>query len=201
MPRGKQAAYGVAFPGPRDNADSCAQALLHPRPLSRPHGCAATAARTGRAGWSPRHKLSVDDLIWPVFVQEGSTARTPVASMPGVDRLTDRPLRRGRQGSARSRHSGDRDLPGDRSQRQDARRARGLQPGQPRLPRHPGREEGRVTDIGVVCDVALDPFNSDGHDGIVRDGVILNDEIGRGADQAGDRAGRGRRRHRRRRPT
>ena len=33
-----------------------------------------------------------------------------------------------------------------------------------------------VPDIGIVCDVALDPFNSDGHDGIVRDGVILNDE-------------------------
>jgi porphobilinogen synthase len=33
-----------------------------------------------------------------------------------------------------------------------------------------------VTGIGIVCDVALDPFNSDGHDGIVRDGVILNDE-------------------------
>ena len=30
--------------------------------------------------------------------------------------------------------------------------------------------------IGILCDVALDPFNSDGHDGIVRDGIILNDE-------------------------
>src|SRR6478736_2059438 len=42
--------------------------------------------------WSRRlvaeHRLSVDDLIWPVFVQEGQNARTPVASMPGVDRLT-----------------------------------------------------------------------------------------------------------------
>ena len=33
-----------------------------------------------------------------------------------------------------------------------------------------------MPDIGVVCDVALDPFNSDGHDGIVRDGYVLNDE-------------------------
>ena len=32
--------------------------------------------------------LSVNDLIWPVFVQEGKNARTPVASMPGVDRIT-----------------------------------------------------------------------------------------------------------------
>ena len=55
-----------------------------------------------------------------------------------------RSLRRGRQGGARPRHPGDRDLPGDRSQGQDARRARGLQPRQPRLPRHPRREEGRA---------------------------------------------------------
>ena len=43
------------------------------------------------------------------------------------------------------------------------------------MPRHPGGEEGGGG-IGIICDVALDPFNSDGHDGIVRDGIILNDE-------------------------
>src|SRR3981189_2852330 len=48
--------------------------------------------RNRREDWSRRlvaeTRLSVDDLIWPVFVQEGSNARTPVESMPGVDRLT-----------------------------------------------------------------------------------------------------------------
>ena len=48
--------------------------------------------RNRREDWSRRlvaeTKLSVDDLIWPVFVQEGTNARTPVESMPGVDRLT-----------------------------------------------------------------------------------------------------------------
>src|SRR5258707_13668883 len=48
--------------------------------------------RNRREAWSRRlvaeHKLSVDDLIWPVFVQEGKSARTPVESMPGVDRLS-----------------------------------------------------------------------------------------------------------------
>src|SRR5438445_625409 len=48
--------------------------------------------RNRREDWSRRlvaeHKLSVDDLIWPVFVQEGRNQRTPVESMPGVDRLT-----------------------------------------------------------------------------------------------------------------
>ena len=48
--------------------------------------------RNRREDWSRRlvaeTKLSVDDLIWPVFVQEGRNERTPVVSMPGVDRLT-----------------------------------------------------------------------------------------------------------------
>ena len=48
--------------------------------------------RNRREEWSRRliaeHKLSVDDLIWTVFVQEGAASRAPVDSMPGVDRLT-----------------------------------------------------------------------------------------------------------------
>src|ERR1700761_8471102 len=48
--------------------------------------------RHRREDWSRRrvaeHRRAVDDLIWPVFVQEGRNARTPVASMPGVDRLS-----------------------------------------------------------------------------------------------------------------
>jgi porphobilinogen synthase len=48
--------------------------------------------RNRREDWSRRlvaeTRLSVDDLIWPVFVQEGENERTPVVSMPGVDRLT-----------------------------------------------------------------------------------------------------------------
>ncbi len=103
--------------------------------------------RNRREDWSRRlvaeHRLSADDLIWPVFVQEGKNARTPVASMPGVDRLSvDLFVEAARRG-ARSRHSRRRDLPGDRSQGQDARRARSLQSRQSRLPRHPRREEGR----------------------------------------------------------
>jgi len=135
--------------------------------------------RNRREAWSRRlvaeHKLSVDDLIWPVFVQEGKSARTPVESMPGVDRLSVRPAGRGGQTGARSRHPRSGAVSRDRSQEQDPRRPRGLQPRQPRLPRHHGGEEA-VPDIGVVCDVALDPFNSDGHDGIVRDGYVQNDE-------------------------
>ena len=154
--------------------------------------------RNRREDWSRRlvaeTKLSVDDLIWPVFVQEGENERTPVASMPGVDRLT---IDLFVEAAKEARDLGipaDRDLPGDRSQGQDARRARGLQSGQPGLPRHPGGEEG-----------------GDRHRHRLRRGARSVQQrrprrhrarrhhperrIGRGADQAGDRADRGRRRH------
>ena len=104
--------------------------------------------RNRREDWSRRlvaeTKLSVDDLIWPVFVQEGTNARTPVESMPGVDRLTvDLFVEAAKQA---------RDLgipaiaifPGDRSRQEDARRARGLQSRWPGLPRHHRGEEARA---------------------------------------------------------
>ncbi len=135
--------------------------------------------RNRRADWSRRlvaeTKLSVDDLIWPVFVQEGSNSRTPVSSMPGVDRLSvDLFVEAVRQAR-------DLGIPAiaifpevdPAAKTPDAREAynpKGL------VCRAIRAAKKAVPDIGIVCDVALDPFNSDGHDGIVRDGVILNDE-------------------------
>ena len=135
--------------------------------------------RNRQSDWSRRlmaeNKLSTDDLIWPVFVQEGRNERTPVASMPGVDRLSvDLFVEAAKQAR-------DLGIPAiaifpetdPAAKTPDAREAynpdnlvcRAIQ-----------EVKKSVTGIGVLCDVALDPFNSDGHDGIVRDGVILNDE-------------------------
>jgi len=135
--------------------------------------------RNRRADWSRRlvaeTKLSVDDLIWPVFVQEGSNARTPVSSMPGVDRLSVDLF------VEAVRAARDLGIPAiaifpevdPAAKTPDAREAYnpdGL------VCRAIRAAKKAVPDIGIVCDVALDPFNSDGHDGIVKDGVILNDE-------------------------
>ena len=110
--------------GSRDNPSPWRHAFP-PSAATRPRACAATAARTGRAGWWPRHKLSVDDLIWPVFVQEGKNERTPGGLDAGRRSAHDRSVRRGRQGSARSRHPRHRDLPRDRPKAKtpDAREA------------------------------------------------------------------------------
>ena len=119
--------------------------------------------------------LTVGDLIWPLFVRDGAGVREPVASMPGVERLSV-------------------DLVV-----QAAERAAGL--GIPAVCLFPYTDPARKTEgceeawnpdnlanrairaikaavpeIAVMTDVALDPYNANGHDGLVRDGIILNDE-------------------------
>src|SRR6476660_9221751 len=129
--------------------------------------------------WSRRlvaeTKLSVDDLIWPVFVQEGQNQRTPVVSMPGVDRLT---IDLFVEAAKEARDLG---IPAvaifpetdPAAKTPDAREAYNPDNLVCRAIR---AAKAAVSGIGIVCDVALDPFNSDGHDGIVRDGITLNDE-------------------------
>ena len=135
--------------------------------------------RNRREDWSRRlvaeTRLSVDDLIWPVFVQEGHNQRTPVESMPGVDRLT---IDLFVEAAMAARDLG---IPAlaifpetdPKAKTPDAREA--YNPDN-LVCRAIHAVKKTVTGVGVVCDVALDPFNSDGHDGIVRDGYVQNDE-------------------------
>ncbi len=119
--------------------------------------------------------LSVDDLIWPIFIREGEDDETPVPSMPGVSRLTpDRAVRAAEEAAGLG-------IPAiclfpyiDTSLKTEACEEAW----------NPENLSNRVTraikeavpDIAVMTDVALDPYNINGHDGIVRDGIILNDE-------------------------
>ena len=120
-------------------------------------------------------RLSVDDLIWPVFVIEGQGVHAPVASMPGVDRLSvdllvdavGEAVDLGIPAVALFPHT-------DTAQRSDdaaeaynpnnltCRAVRAVKAA------HPG--------IGLITDVALDPYTDHGHDGLLRDGRIANDE-------------------------
>lgn len=119
--------------------------------------------------------LSTDDLIWPVFVREGSDKETPVASMPGVSRLTiDRVVRAAADAvelgipaiclfpyvepDLKTRDCADAWNPDNLANR--AIRA----------------IKAEVPGIAIMTDVALDPYNIDGHDGFLVDGDILNDE-------------------------
>jgi porphobilinogen synthase len=135
--------------------------------------------RNRRTGWSRRlvaeSVLTASDLIWPVFVVEGQAVRQPVEPMPGVDRLSvDLAVEAAEQAVTLG-------IP-----------VVALFPyTDPKLRTDDGREAFnpnnlvcRATrairksglDVGVLLDVALDPYTSHGHDGLMRDGVILNDE-------------------------
>jgi porphobilinogen synthase len=119
--------------------------------------------------------LTTADLIWPVFVMDGKNTSQPVASMPGVERLTvDRVVKAAKQAHAlgipaicifpytdpalKTQLCEEAWNPDNLSNR--AIRA----------------IKDAVPEIAVMTDVALDPYNANGHDGIVRDGVIVNDE-------------------------
>jgi porphobilinogen synthase len=135
--------------------------------------------RPRRDEWSRRlvseHRLSVDDLIWPVFVVEGHGIRQPIASMPGVERLSIDLL------VEAARMTADLGIPAiavfpsvePALKTPDAKEA--VNPDN-LVCRAVAAVKAAVPHLGVICDVALDPFNSDGHDGLVVDGHVINDE-------------------------
>ncbi|WP_255448337.1 porphobilinogen synthase [Telmatospirillum sp. J64-1] len=135
--------------------------------------------RNRRDQWSRRlmaeNTLTVNDLIWPVFVVEGEGIRVDVASMPGVCRYSiDELLVAVGEAQALG-------IP-----------AIALFPYVDQALKTPDGREATNPDnlicravralkkaypgLGVICDVALDPFNSEGHDGLVVDGYVVNDE-------------------------
>ncbi|MHC8509523.1 MAG: porphobilinogen synthase [Rhodospirillales bacterium] len=135
--------------------------------------------RNRNAAWVRRltaeNKLSPDDLIWPVFAAEGADADAPVPSMPGVVRYSVKQI-----GPAVKR-ARDLGVPAvavfpyvDPARKTpDAREALNLDN---LVCRAVKAVRDAAPELGVICDVALDPYNSDGHDGLLRNGVILNDE-------------------------
>jgi porphobilinogen synthase len=121
------------------------------------------------------NQLSANDLIWPVFVHDGDEARIDIPTLPGTARLSIDELVK------------------------DVGEAKSV--GIPLIAVFPVVDAAKKTDeaeeaynadnlvcravaavkeahdgIGIMCDVALDPFTSHGHDGLLRDGYIVNDE-------------------------
>lgn len=134
--------------------------------------------RNRQSDWSRRlvaeNSLTVDDLIWPVFTVEGTNAATEISSMPGVFRHTiDRLVQQAKEAARLG-------IPAlalfpyvdPALKTPDAREAYNPDNLVCRAVRAIKRA---VPSIGIICDVALDPFNSTGHDGILVDEVVDND--------------------------
>ena len=135
--------------------------------------------RSRQSAWSRamvrETELLPRDLIWPLFIIEGQNERTAIRTMPGVERLSVDLL------VAAAKDARDAGIP-----------ALALFPNTPdHLRSESGAEaynpdnlmcraltaiKSAVPEIGLIADVALDEYSSDGQDGLVRDGVILNDE-------------------------
>lgn len=135
--------------------------------------------RMRRTDWSRRlireNALSADDLIWAIILKDGENIREPIDAMPGVCRLSpDQAVKAAQEAKALG-------IP-----------ALALFPYTDAAGRTPDGEEAltpdnlmcrtaraikeAVPDIGLMADVALDPYTDHGHDGLIRDGEIVNDE-------------------------
>ncbi|MBL4927485.1 porphobilinogen synthase [Fuscibacter oryzae] len=121
------------------------------------------------------HTLGVGDLIWPVFIRDGDNVQEPIASMPGVDRLSiDNVVRAAEEAAALGipaiclfpyTDPSVKTLTCEEAWNPDNLTNRAIR-----------AIKAAVPDIAVMTDIALDPYNALGHDGFVVDGVILNDE-------------------------
>jgi porphobilinogen synthase len=119
--------------------------------------------------------LRVQDLIYPLFVMEGENQRQEVESMPGCYRYTLDLLLKEVEEAAQLGIPAVALFPVVPEEKKDPTGQECFNP-EGLIQRAVRRIKQEIPEILVVTDVALDPYNSDGHDGIVRDGVILNDE-------------------------
>jgi porphobilinogen synthase len=141
---------------------------------------AARLRRTRSAAWSralvAEHVLTPADLIWPLFIAEGTGVEEPIATLPGVSRWSVDRL------AGRARQARDLGIPcialfpntprGLRSE--DAREA--LNPDN-LICRAVKAVKDAVPEVGVLTDIALDPYTADGHDGVTDPcGYVLNDQ-------------------------
>ena len=145
----------------------------------RPSFPATRMRRLRRYEWSRRlvaeHSLSASDFIWPLFVIDGEKRREPVASMPGVDRLSvdlavgaaEEAAKLGIPVIALFPYT---DVSLKTADGREATNPDNL------ICRAVRAIKRAVPEIGVLCDVALDPYTTHGHDGVIVGDDVANDE-------------------------
>jgi porphobilinogen synthase len=135
--------------------------------------------RTRQAAWSRdlvrETVLTPADLIWPIFVVEGENQRVPVATMPGVERLSIDLAVRAAADAAELGIPAMALFPNTDPALRNDKGSEGYNP-ENLVCRTVRAIKAEVPDIGVICDVALDPYTSHGHDGLLINGEIANDE-------------------------
>ncbi len=135
--------------------------------------------RNRKSDWSRRlvreTALDVSDLIWPVFLTEGEGRRDPIASMPGVLRLSIDLATESIAEAAALGVPAVALFPNTDPKLRDEVASAALDP-ENLVCRACHAIKAAAPEIGVITDVALDPYTSHGHDGLLRGEEILNDE-------------------------
>jgi len=135
--------------------------------------------RMRKADWSRRlvqeNRLTVDDLIWPIFLMDGEKRREPVEAMPGVFRISVDEAVKEAEHAAKLGIPAIATFPQVDGSLKDETGSEILNPDN-LINRATRAIKAAVPQMGIITDVALDPFTSHGHDGILRDGIIVNDE-------------------------
>lgn len=135
--------------------------------------------RNRKTDWARRlvreHVITADDLIWPIFVMDGTNKRAAVPSMPGVERLSVDQCVRAAEEAAKLRIPCIALFPYTDPSLRDDDGSEALNPDN-LVCKAIRAIKKEVPQIGVMCDVALDPYTSHGHDGLMRGDTIVNDE-------------------------
>jgi len=136
--------------------------------------------RVRREDWSRRlvreKGLSVDDLIWPLFVCEGKNLREPISSMPGVERLSIDLLVEAIGEAVALGIPAVALFPSTAAEKKTSECEEAVNPENLVCRAVRAVKAAHGAKIGIICDVALDPYSSHGQDGLVRDGYVVNDE-------------------------
>jgi porphobilinogen synthase len=135
--------------------------------------------RTRASAWSRNlvreTVLTPSDFIWPLFIIDGQNERTQIKTMPGVERLSvDLAVEAARQAAAEGIPALAL-FPNTQDDRRSENAEEAYNPDN-LMCRALSAIKEAVPEIGLIADVALDEYSSDGQDGLVRDGRILNDE-------------------------
>jgi porphobilinogen synthase len=135
--------------------------------------------RNRKAEWSRRlvreNVLTTNDLIWPLFLIEGERRREPVASLPGVERVSVDEAVRDAEKAAELGVPALAFFPYTESALKDDHGSEALNENN-LVCRAVRAIKAAVPQVGVITDVALDPYTSHGHDGLMDGETILNDE-------------------------
>ncbi|MGO8798128.1 MAG: porphobilinogen synthase [Roseiarcus sp.] len=140
---------------------------------------ASRPRRNRKAEWARRlvaeNRLSVDDLIWPLFLADGREPRTPVAAMPGVERLSLEEAVREAERAVKLDIPAIAFFPYTDAALKDEQGSEAFNENN-LVCRACRAIKKEFPGLGLVTDVALDPYTSHGHDGLMSGNRILNDE-------------------------